>query len=157
ASPSVIVLQFAYQRDLSGALIRFYQRGWPTHVDAVMPDGRLLGARLGRCGALRPGVQIRKPGYAPFVRTERVVLDVSALAEAAFHAFLEGQLGKPYDWRAILAFAVHRDWRERDAWYCSELIAAALEHARFFPRPLPSPVNLLTPRDLLLLVSPWAQ
>ena len=36
---------------------------------------------------------------------------------------------KPYDKLAIVAFAVNRDWRSPDAWFCDELVAAGLEHA----------------------------
>ena len=40
------------------------------------------------------------------------------------------QVGKPYDKLAIVAFAVNRDWRSPDAWFCDELVAAGLEHAQ---------------------------
>jgi len=33
------------------------------------------------------------------------------------------QLGKPYDWTAVLGLGLRRDWQGRDAWFCSELIA----------------------------------
>ena len=36
---------------------------------------------------------------------------------------------KPYDKLAIVAFAVNRDWRSPDAWFCDELVAVGLEHA----------------------------
>ena len=38
-----------------------------------------------------------------------------------------GQIGKPYDWRALLGFLIHRDWTEGQHWFCSELVAAAFE------------------------------
>lgn len=36
------------------------------------------------------------------------------------------ELGKPYDYTAIFGFLVHRDWQENDSWFCSELVAYAL-------------------------------
>lgn len=39
------------------------------------------------------------------------------------------QLGKPYDYTAVLGIGLHRDWQEDDAWYCAELVAWAFDHA----------------------------
>ncbi len=39
------------------------------------------------------------------------------------------QIGKPYDYTAIVGFGLHRDWQEDDAWFCSELVAWAFQHA----------------------------
>lgn len=142
----MIKLQFALENDASAKAIQVFQRGWPSHVDAVLPDGSLLGARLAG------GVQIRQPGYAPFTRTQLVTLDAAA---DRFHGWLHQQIGKPYDSLAIAAFAVERDWRRPDSYFCSELIACGLEVGGFFPRPLSNTANEITPRDLLLIVSPW--
>ena len=34
--------------------------------------------------------------------------------------WLEEQVGKPYDWTAVLGIGLHRDWQEDDRWFCSE-------------------------------------
>lgn len=39
------------------------------------------------------------------------------------------QIGKPYDWTAVLGLGLHRDWQETDAWFCSELVAWAFTRA----------------------------
>lgn len=39
------------------------------------------------------------------------------------------QIGKPYDYTAILGLGLRRDWQEEDAWFCSELVAWAFQHA----------------------------
>lgn len=44
---------------------------------------------------------------------------------ASAECWLSEQLGKPYDWSAILGFGVHRDWAQDDAWFCSELAEGA--------------------------------
>lgn len=144
----MITLQFVGDDDPASEAIKIFSRGWCSHVDAVLPDGTLLGARL-------DGVKIRAPGYATFARVERVSLAASAEQETAFLAFLHDQVGKPYDKFAICAFPFQRDWREPGAWFCSELQAAALEACGFFGRPLSVPANEVTPRDLLLVISPW--
>lgn len=146
----MITLQFIDDPDPASLAIKLFERGWAAHVDAVMPDGTLLGARFSG------GVAIRPPNYITATKVERVSLNTTQQEEDDFYAFLKTQLGKPYDVKAIAAFAVERDWREPDSWFCSELQARALEVCGFFPRPLANAVNEITPRDLLLVISPWS-
>jgi len=35
------------------------------------------------------------------------------------------QVGRPYDWAALLGFLAHRDWASPARWFCSELVAWA--------------------------------
>ena len=136
--------------------IQIFSRGWPSHVDNVLADGTLLGARSDSVGGMPPGVQIRPANYEVWTKTQSIRLNATAAQETTWLNFLTAQIGKPYDKLAIAAFAVERDWREDDAWFCSELAAAALESCGWFPKPLANTVNEITPRDLLLAVSPWA-
>jgi hypothetical protein len=147
----MIRLQFSAEAGFAAEAVKLYQRGWPSHVDALLPDGTLLGARL------ENGVAVRAYGYAKFTRVAVIELPqpLGADREATFLAFLKRQLGKPYDMKAIVAFTVERDWRDERAWFCSELIARALEVSRFFPKDLSVGVNEVTPRDLMMAVSPW--
>jgi hypothetical protein len=141
-----ITLQFITCSDPGSWAIRTFQRGWCSHVDSVMDDGRLLGARLDG------GVAIRPPNYEKFSRVERVVIAVPYYKEKAYYDFLKAQLGKPYDKLAIVAFAVNRNWRETDAWFCDELVAAGLEQAEVVRKLAPC-VDRLDVRDLYLVVS----
>lgn len=152
----MITLQFSTAPNLAGEAIRIYSRGWASHVDVVMDDGALLGARSDVIGDKPSGVQIRPANYETWTRTQVVKLASAAPVTAAFTAFLQSQIGKPYDEMAIVAFAVQRDWRTEDSWICSELVAAALEKCEWFPKPLADSANEVTPRDLLLTVSPWS-
>jgi uncharacterized protein YycO len=151
----VIKLQFSSATDLGSRVIQFYERGWPSHVDAVRWDGMLLGARSDVHAGVPAGVQLRPPDYKKFNRVEIVKLPCSHGVESLFWDFLNTQIGKPYDKKAIVAFAVRRDWRNPDQWFCSELIVSGLEESGFFPRKLLIPANEVTPRDNLILVSPW--
>jgi uncharacterized protein YycO len=103
-------------------------------------------------GGKPPGVQIRPAGY----RKWPVVIVYTIVAgpgqEADFWDFLMAQIGKPYDWRAIIAFAINRDWRDDSAWYCSELQARALEVAGVI-KPGYLGVNKVTPVMLAEVVS----
>ncbi|MDE2104468.1 MAG: hypothetical protein KGL39_44950 [Patescibacteria group bacterium] len=146
----MIALRFIDDANPFSEAIKLFERGWCAHVDAVMPGGSFLGARLDG------GVASRPADYIVPTREQYVHLAATPQQESDFYAFLNSQLGKPYDTTAIAAFAVERDWRTPDSWFCSELQARALEICGFFPKPLASPANEITPRDLLLCVSPWA-
>lgn len=150
----MIVMQFSRQNDIGSDLITWFSHGAGfSHVDTVMPDGRLLGARSDVCAGVPPGVQIRPVLYAPFSRTLRVVLPADDETTCSYYAFVEAQIGKPYDMRAIEAFPLDRDWRTPNAWFCSELNAAALEACRWFAWPLATPADKIDPDDLVLVVS----
>ena len=140
----MIRLQFVCEAALSSQAIAWFSAGHFSHVDAVLPDGRLLGARDDSVGGQPPGVRIRPPNYVRWSR--RVVMTVPASPAQAmeFYAFLYSQLGRPYDRAAIWAFAFNRDWREHDSWICSELQSAAGEHAGILPR-LYLAANKITP------------
>jgi hypothetical protein len=142
----VITLQFVSDKSLSDTLIEWYGHGAVSHVDVVLPDG-LLGARMAG------GVQVRPPDYEVFTTKKLVTLPAYPAQAHAFETWLRAQIGKPYDLLAILAFAADRNWRDTHAWYCSELIAAGLETAKWFPFALSTPANKVTPQDLLLALS----
>jgi uncharacterized protein YycO len=76
-------------------------------------------------GALSEGVCITAPKASDKISHFTVPgLDMEAAVSAA-----RTQLGKPYDWGAIVGIALHRDWRAPDKWFCSELVAWACEQA----------------------------
>ena len=84
-----ITLRFVTCSDPGSWAIRTFQRGWCSHVDSVMDDGRLLGARLDG------GVAIRPPNYEKFSRVERVVISVPYYKERAYWDFLKAQVADP--------------------------------------------------------------
>ena len=52
-------------------------------------------------------------------------LDIAVPNEDAARDFLLYQVGKPYDWTALLGMVLQRKWEEEDSWFCSELLEAA--------------------------------
>lgn len=148
-----ITLQFSSQNDLGSEAIRFFEHGIYSHVDVVFPDGTLLGARNDALAGIPSGVRIRPPTYTDFSAIKRVVIPTTLEQTKAFYGFLLDQVGKPYDETAIVAFVVGRNWRDEDAWYCSELAASAIEKASVLPYKLANSSNKLTPADLLLVAS----
>jgi hypothetical protein len=108
-----------------------------SHTDAVLPDA-LWGARWDKVGGQRSGFYPRPfdygsvkpvPGQERWARRLVMRLPCSPAQRSAWISFHEAQYGKPYDWRAICAFGFQRNWREDDAWFCSEEGCAALEEA----------------------------
>ena len=140
--------------------IRAAQLGYPyTHAEAEVPGG-YLGAHA------RGGVAMRPVGYdaAPGMVERFYALEVSDEQAAAFHAYLAAQLGKPYDFAAIADFVgaafIHPvsvraegAWLEPHAWFCSELMAAALIHAGVFPGDLAAGARQVTPQNLAFALS----
>ena len=148
-----IVLQFVGAADLGGSLINWFDHGPFAHVDSVMPDGLLLGARSDVWANCPAGVQLRPHDYMPFKNPCRAVLDTDDSIADAYYSFLMDQIGKPYDMTGIVGFAVGRDWRNENAWFCSELAAAGLEECGFLKHQLIQPANKIAPDDLALLCS----
>jgi uncharacterized protein YycO len=118
-----ITLQYATTGSFVSHAVRFMTWSEWSHVDYVLPDGRLLGAQ-------GDGVKIRPPDYEKF--TSRCIQTFECTEEqyVIFTDFLYSQLGKPYDWTAIVGFVMRREWAADDSWFCSELIAAAIMLAK---------------------------
>ena len=162
----MIRLRFVTGNDFISNAIRVGERdGWCTHVEAVMPDGTLL------CAHIQGGVMARPAGYDKGTATRELVITLNpedylgdtrglvvtqenglSIVENAFYDFLRAQIGKPYDLTALAGAAFDRDWHQADAWFCSELQAAALEHSGWLPR-LAAIDSHISPRDLLLVLS----
>ena len=147
-----IRLQFSGCRDIASRAIMWFTHGQFSHVDVVLPSGELLGARNDSVGGKPPGVQVRPRGYTQFSKRVIMELTPTLAQEKSFYDFLMRQVGKPYDHAAIWGFLVNRDWRERDSWICSELIAATLEESSIIAR-LYALASTVDPVDLSLIFS----
>ena len=98
-----------------------------SHASWLLPDGREIEAWKGR------GVHVNASlgdGHTP-----GTVIDIFSLTQFSdmqrmqVQAFLDDQLGKPYDWKGVARF-LSRGRRHSDRrWFCSELVAAACESA----------------------------
>jgi hypothetical protein len=125
----VITLQFVLGKGVSSGAIAWFSQGHFSHVDAVLPDGSLLGARSDRILGIDPGVQIRPANYEKWLKRTQFTIPCTDDQYYRWRGFLHRQMHAPYDKMAILAFATNRNWREPDSWICSELQCAALEEA----------------------------
>ena len=77
-------------------------------------------------------------------------LDIDPEQLGPSRAWLRAQVGKPYDWTALLSWIVRRDWQEPDAWFCSELSEAFIG-AWARPR-FREAVSRVTPRHQDMLI-----
>lgn len=144
-------LRFVLGRARSSRLIAWFSQAHLSHVDAVMPDGKLLGARSDNVGG-GDGVLERPNPYEDVAAVVYFDIPCTAQQGMAFYAFLRNQLGKRYDHMAIFGFLFNRNWRDEDAWICSELQAAALEAAGIMPM-VYLKASKITPVMLATLVS----
>lgn len=147
----MITLQFVGSDSLSSRFIELKGGGPYSHVDIVLPDETLLGARDDVVGGQPSGVHIRPAGYETWERVARVHVECTEEQAAIAYAYAKAQLGKPYDSTAILAFIFNRDWKEEDSWFCSELAIATIRF--LFKYPPATSVNKIDPCMAFALAS----
>jgi uncharacterized protein YycO len=149
-------LQFVATNTLPSEIITFYEdpnRKTFSHVDFLMADGNLLGARASKIGKIPAGVQIRPPNYELFIK--RFIVDIPATEQVndQFLSFMVSKIGSPYDHKAIFGFALPGYWHEKGAFICSALISAALKDCKIFCSPLFKDDWEIDPDQLLLILS----
>jgi uncharacterized protein YycO len=141
----IVTLQLSTQADIGSKFIRYMTDSDFSHVDLVLPDGSLLGARTDG------GVKIRKAGYAKFSKIAIYQADVPDEVGAKIYEFARAQVGKKYDKTGIVNFFIqNRNWRETDSWFCSELAAAAFAQAGWHLFNPEVSIGRITPRDITL-------
>lgn len=151
----MISLRFVTDSDPVSRTIRRGEMGfWASHVEALMPDGTLLGAHYDG------GVQARAADYdkGKWIQQLYVPLPCTPAQALRFTAFLESQIGKPYDLPAIEEMAIGTltgeapDWPRKSSWICSALQTAGLLMAGII-KGAPATVRLATPRDVLVALA----
>lgn len=159
----MIRLQFVLGADFSSRLIAWYGNGYGgySHVDAVLPDGSLAGARDDVIdpitpgwtgGAIPSGFHIRPPFYEKWKARDVISLPSTTAQEAAWEAWLRQQVGAPYDTGAIWGFALGRQDHDAGHWICSAAQTQALEQASLLPHIVSPPTSQITPNSLRLMV-----
>lgn len=121
---------------MSTIALRFCDLGWPlispvisavtghwsNHVDLLIDDRRMITAMPG-------GVYLRPIASLPAARSETVEVPCTTGQRVEAIDFALGQLGKGYDYAGVLFFKLAPSWQDDHRWFCSELTAAALQHA----------------------------
>ncbi len=142
----IIVAQFVTEKyDPESALIRWASNGEYSHVDIVLPEGTLLGARA------NGGVKIRNFNYAKF--TAKSVVQVYVPDYDAAMNFAMSQIGKPYNYGAIADMIFGRDRgydsENQPSWFCDELLYATVSAGGRWLLNEPNPL-VLTPQEVYL-------
>lgn len=117
-----IELLFSTTRSAFSGLIRAVTWSRWSHV-ALVDGGEVIEAHtlhgVRRISAIDAIDQIKRG----------VVVELPCRDPEAVIAAAASQIGKPYDYTAILGLGLRRDWQAEDAWFCSELVAWAFQHA----------------------------
>ena len=149
-----ITLQFVGNDNFIDDVIELKGGGKYDHVDIVLEDGTLLGARNEHLLGVPPGVQIRPAAYDKWANVAHIVIPLSDEQYAQFMAFARAQIGLPYDMTAILGFVVNRNWQRSGSWFCSELVMAAANAVTgLFKFPVATPVNKIDPVTAFTVLS----
>lgn len=123
----------------------------PSHVECVDPStGKYLGAHI------EGGFLARDPGYdVPFNHELFVDLPASDDQVQHFYKLARGCVGEPYDWRAIIGFAIPGHHHAKFEAICSAKMFLLLRLVDWFPShvPMAVPAHCIDPRDLLLILS----
>lgn len=111
---------YSRKRAIGSLLIRAGAWFGPwSHTSIITPEGTVIEA-------VGSGVREVPLRDAMARASAFEVVQVECPRPAAAIAFARAQIGKPYDFGAILGFIVRRDWQDRECWECTELAEAAL-------------------------------
>jgi hypothetical protein len=146
-----ISLQFVEGTGVGSAMIKWFGHGKFSHVDCVLPDGSLLGARSDVIQGVPAGVQIRPAGYMTGP-VERVDIPCTAEQEQMFYSYGRSQIGRAYNQLGIIAFVFSVGWTNEEERFCSEFATMCLRGAGMLGQ-LSEPPNKIDPDSLRLILS----
>ncbi len=127
--------------------IGYWGAGWYSHIDVLTPLGKLRGARSDVIKGIKAGYEDRPFDYETWRTQTQYTIMVTDAQWTAYWAFSDAQLGKPYDSRGLVeTFVLGRNWRDDNAWWCSEEVAVNMEKAGIIPE-LPSYITSVEPGD----------
>jgi hypothetical protein len=146
----VIELQFVLGSGLSSQLIAWWGSGYGgySHVDSVLKDGSLIGARSDNPGGHGRGVRRRPPNYEKWKRVYRIALPCTDQQYNDWETYLISQVGDAYDEADIVGLLIGRKLSATGHWICSRLAYKALQVAnKLYPSVFDS--TQITPNTLL--------
>jgi len=125
----MIEVRFFKTKGLVGWLVRWFTWSKWNHVD-INIDGTYYAAQEGK-GVFRNDGKVENVLDMDTIQ----ILD-TARNKQHLETFLKYQLDKEYDWHGILGFILRKGIDNKDKWFCSELIATALNKIGYqFPEP----------------------
>ena len=151
----MIRFQLVRGKGVSSKLIAWWGTGWNgySHVDCLMADGSLIGARDDRLrmpsGRLvPPGIQVREPGYEVWDR--RTVYTLVALQPVTdqWELYVRSHVGEKYDEQDILDLLLGRKPVDHGRRICSAFATDSLQAVGVWPSVLSHPSLQTTPDTL---------
>ncbi len=117
-----IGLLFSTTKNVFGFAIRTATWSDWSHVSIV--DGTYVIEAVAPHGVRRATLDSVLKSYTRHELCYFPCMDAGKIIKAAM-----SQIGKPYDYTAVLGIGIHRDWQEKDSWFCSELAAWSFDAA----------------------------
>jgi uncharacterized protein YycO len=112
----MIKLFFSKSNSIACKCIRFFTWSEYSHVGFILPDDMILDTTLKTKVAIRPFKDLEKTEKTIIIREYQDINEnVIEIAKA--------QIGKKYDWSAVVGIPFRRNWQDDDKWFCSELVA----------------------------------
>lgn len=125
-TPNIYILLYRGKSWVS-KLIRFQTRSVYSHASLYVP-------KIGNFEAWHKG-GVRCTDSPSVGHTPGTPVDAFRVTMAQVHAeqiiqFVQGQVGKDYDFRSVFRFLTRRPEHptDKNKWFCSELVFAAFEH-----------------------------
>lgn len=120
----------------------------PSHTEMLSRDGKsYIGAHL------EGGIMARPIGYDAATMKDELLLDLGTEGDEAAFAYMESKIGEPYDWTSIIDFLLPVNWHQQNHVICSAFMTLTLRKKLFFPWPIAVPAHMVSPRDLLAMIS----
>jgi uncharacterized protein YycO len=118
---------------------------WSRWSHVAIVDGDSVIEAVALKGVTRTSLDARLRQDPSWAVSELPCNDAAAVIAAA-----AGQIGKPYDYTAVLGLGLHRDWQQDDSWFCSELAAWSFQEGGS-PLFRAHAARRVTPQDLWML------
>ena len=116
-------------RGVVSSLIRWQTRSAYSHAALLDVEGRVIEAKEGRGVIRRPAEWVYAEAAESGVEIEAYgVRGATGIVWWEALEFAASQLGVGYDYLAIARFISRRKHRNRNRWFCSELVFASLAY-----------------------------
>lgn len=137
-----VSLLFSTSQKIGAVAIRAVT--WSKYSHVALLDGDEV------IEATWPAVRVAPLAEVIAAHSAHAIVELPCRDPQAVIAAAASQIGKPYDYTAILGLGLRRDWQEEDAWFCSELVAWAFQQGGS-PLFRPEALYRITPQHLWMI------
>jgi uncharacterized protein YycO len=112
--------------DWTDYLVALFTMGRYSHCEYMFSDGMWFGSSP-RDGGVR--YKQIKPAESHWVFLD---LPVSGEEEVKLREWCDGEVGDEYDWKEVLRFVLPWLTKDKERWFCSEIVLAGLQQLGLF-------------------------